>query len=176
MTTAAIPAFDALQGKDSPTDCFGPVLRADAHVRAMSNLAAVCEQAEAAVRDIFGQDLTRPGSIVELDDVIHEMWATGWDPAPGNVKLFVVHFGALLASAMLRTHGTVGVFRSETIIDHVSVWHRQSRTEYFPVHKVVKCLTARYGESASQMYNDLRKKAFGEQTGGGDPRTSGGTP
>lgn len=156
-----IPAFDALEGAQEPTDCFGGVLTGSAHESAMCHFAELCDEADNAVKDIFGRELLAEGRISELDDVINEMWENGWNPETGDLNLFVLHFGVLLTAAMLSVEQTTPVFRSESVLNHVSVWRLPSGTEYFPVHKVLKCLVNRRGESASQMYNDLARKAIG---------------
>jgi hypothetical protein len=118
MTTTEVPAFDALEGGTEPTDCFGAVLTGTAHDNAICRFAELRDQADNAVKDIFGRHLLAAGRISELDEVITEMWETGWDPETGDVKLFVLHFGALLTAAMLTVEGTTPVFRSDSVLDH----------------------------------------------------------
>lgn len=135
---------------------FGPILGGVEHERALSNLNATVVQARAAAQEHFKIAISSGINAAEtIDSIVGDMRNTGWNSNDGNLDLFVVHFGSILASAMLQVPGVQPVFRSITEANHCSVWHPKSRTEYFPFHKILKCLTESEGESASQMVRDL---------------------
>lgn len=168
MNTMEVPPFDALKGDSHPTEICGPVLTGSEHDSALSNFNTMTEQARAAVQEHLKVSISSGiNSVESIDRIIVDIWNTGWNPEDGNLNLFVLHFGSLLASAMLKVPGTQPVFRSTTNANHFSVLHSKSGMEYFPFHKLTKCLTESTGESASQMLNDLiNKEKNGEQTDG----------
>lgn len=80
------------------------------------------------------------------------MWADGWSPEHGNLDLFATDFGAIFAEALLRLPEMKLIMRSADDLNHLSVWSERSKAEYFPLHKVVKCLRSQNGESLSQLF------------------------
>ncbi len=164
MNEIEIPPFDALIGSEKPTDSFGGILENAEFDIAMLRFEELANQAIITVCEMFDINLSDPKITAdELDGIISEMWSTGWNPEEADFNLFCSHYGTILASLMKIVPNTSIVFRSSSNINHLSIWHESSKTEYFPFHKIAKCLTRRHGESVRQMIGDLKQKEFGEQ-------------
>lgn len=83
-----------------------------------------------------------------LEGVIEDMWQQGWDPHHGNVDLFVRDFGLILCKSLYsQCSGGSLQFRSQTNLDHTSIWWPAQGIEAFPFHKIYKRLFSRSGES-----------------------------
>jgi hypothetical protein len=143
-----IPAFDMLVGQAtmSPYRDFGDIARDSQELEREQRAEAVKMRQE--VRSSFGVKLESASSIpTELDDVIEEMWETGWDPRGGNLNLFTRTFGLLLTDATLELLGGRQIFRPpvDSVYIHESIlW---PGVEAFPYHKAFKCLTHSDGET-----------------------------
>jgi hypothetical protein len=147
-----VQPFDVLAGASGPTEAFGSLLGTAQAQAATVALGSLFERAYSRVEESF-QEVVDPSEsgIVKLDKIIEGMWQTGWSPESGNFNLFCTDFGALYARAFLGIDNLVPVFRSATILDHMSFWHTNSHQEFFPFHKVAKALSSAEGESLSQM-------------------------
>jgi hypothetical protein len=147
-----VPAFDVLRGALAPTDAFGIVLKGADAARALAYLRDVAQQARHNLREVFGIDVSLDSKGVEqLDSIVGQMWATGWDPEKDNLNLFATHFGALLYEAMLGP-SMAAIVRSLDYADHHSLWQAATQTEFFPFHKAAKCLVNGATDSMMQMY------------------------
>lgn len=163
MNEIEIPPFDLLNGSEKPTDCFGVILENAEYADAFLQFKDLVNQAKESIAEIFNFDLSDPEDIVNgLDAIISQMWSTGWDPNNASLNLFCSHFGAVLAFYMGSLPKVRIVLRSLNKLNHLSVWHEASKSEYFPFHKIVKCLTRMHGESIRQMVDDLKQRE-GEQ-------------
>lgn len=83
----------------------------------------------------------------ELDKIVSEMWATGWNPMSGNINLFSRDLGLCFSIALLNMFGGNPVFRSQKDMNHFSIFWIDAKVEVFPFHKVLKCLFNREGET-----------------------------
>ena len=150
--------FDALTGAANPTDLFGAFLEGAHYDFALHGLHEHARISAARVQETFRVvvGVSEPG-ISALDHVIAEMWAQHWPglSAP-SFNLFATDFGALLSVAVLSLPSASAVFRSTTVLDHMSVWVGSRNTEYFPFHKAAKALLRPDGESLSQLYRAVR--------------------
>ncbi len=156
MSSHEVPAFDALAGARSPFEGFGPVMRGR---ELEENLEEVVTQASRRISDVFGINVgaDRAG-VASLDNVIQQLWQTGWDPDRGDVNLFARDLGSILALALSRRlHGDL-VFRSSTDLSHPSVWWPSAGIEAFPFHKTWKALLQGQEESLSTYYDGLKAK------------------
>ncbi|MBI1337582.1 MAG: hypothetical protein GC164_11535 [Phycisphaera sp.] len=147
--------FDALRA-DSPTELFGPCLEGDSVTLASEHLQAMAALARSQIAEVFGDQIGRGGDGVDgLDRIIADMWDTGWSPASGDLNVFSRDFGVVLAAALLELPHAVAVFRSQRVLDHMSVWLPQNGLEVFPFHKALKCLRDKVGESMGQLYRSV---------------------
>ncbi len=163
MSEIEIPPFDLLNGSDKPTDSFGIILENTEYAEALLQFEDLFNKAKESLAEIFNFDLSYHEDIVNgLDAIISEMWSTGWDPNNADLNLYCSHFGVILAFHMGSMPNVRIVMRSLNNLNHLSVWHEASKSEYFPFHKIVKCLTRKHGESIRQMVDDLKQKEFGE--------------
>jgi hypothetical protein len=141
------PAFDMLVGQaTTPYRGFGGVIQDSSELE--RELHADAAKARHEIRDTFGAKLESSSSIPkELDDIVEEMWETGWDPRVGDLNLFTATFGLLLIEATLDLLGGRPIFRSpgDDIYVHNSIFW--PGVEAFPFHKAFKCLTQSDGET-----------------------------
>jgi hypothetical protein len=141
--------FDMLTGPGTPMTEFGD-LEQD-FVGFESLLIEKAEKARQSVRSTFGVKMESSSSIPwELDDIVLEMWETGWDPRVGNLNYFTVTFGLILIDATLELLGGRPIFRPpvDNTDFHTSIFW--PTVEAFPYHKAFKCLTLSDGEMMSQ--------------------------
>jgi hypothetical protein len=145
--------FDALGGAAGPTLDLGEILDSAQTIEATKNLLNLADQARARVAGAFKieVDSSRSG-VVKLDQIIKQMWETGWSAKEPSFNLFCTDFGALYSHALLNLGTVVPVFRSISNLDHTSFWHPGSHQEFFPFRKVAKALSSVDGESLSQMW------------------------
>jgi hypothetical protein len=148
--------FDALRDGAAPTEIFGTVLSGADHSLASARLETLASTARAGVAETFHRSISSDAPGVRgLDDVIRGMWADGWSPEAGDIRLFTAHFGALFSQALLGVAGSVPAFRSTDTLDHFSVWSPTLLLEVFPFHKTHKALVHREGESLFQVYAEF---------------------
>ncbi len=147
------PLFDAVSDIDSPIDYFGPVLKGGSYVSTLSSFGVLSRKAQGQVESSFGVVLARLEEVPRiLDDIVVEMWRTGWNPEEGNLNLFCTDLGAIFATCLAGLDGAALVFRSKNDLSHTSVMLAEHRLEVFPFHKLRKCLTSSDGESLAQLY------------------------
>lgn len=113
-----------------------------------NKLRAEATQVRKDIRETFGVKLESSSSTLgELDDIVEEMWKTGWDPREGDLNLFTRVFGLLLFEATLDLLEGRPIFRSpngEVYVHNSIYW---PGVEAFPFHKAFKCLTEHEGET-----------------------------
>jgi hypothetical protein len=138
--------FDLLVGKAPPFLGFGEVIQESEELEKELDTAA--DQVRRQIRDTFGAKLDNPSTTPkELDDIIQELWETGWDPQVGNLALFTRDLGLLLTEATLDLLGGNLIFRSKSDVMHWSIFWADQGVEAFPFHKALKCLTHLHGET-----------------------------
>jgi hypothetical protein len=143
-----LPAFDMLVGQAAtpPYPGFGDIVQDPRELE--KEFHAKAAEMRQEIRNTFGVKLEGPSSIPkELDDVIEEMWETGWDPRLNDLNLFTRTLGLLLSEAVLELLGGRPIFRrsgNNRYIHDSILW---PGVEAFPYHKVFKCLTKSDGET-----------------------------
>jgi hypothetical protein len=146
------PAFDLLVGRaKTPYRGFGGV--ADSLERQLHMGAT---KVRLQIRETFGVELTSATAVPrELDNIVEEMWKTGWDPHVGQLNLFTFHFGLMLFEATLSLLGGKAVLRSpgDDVYLHTSIFW--PGVEAFPFHKAFKCLTRDDGETMAYFLRGL---------------------
>jgi hypothetical protein len=141
-----VPPFDLLTKQEVPYVGFGDVLLPSAD-RDRALLTAV-EKALVRAEEGFKLEFATVANVPsQIDKLVDEMWAQGWNPDAGNVNLFATDFGLILAKTISSLLGGVFVFRSESDISHLSLWWPNKKLEAFPFHKIIKRLYRREGES-----------------------------
>jgi hypothetical protein len=143
-----------LTGGRGPYLRFGPIVEnAERLEEDFHNEAAVTR---AQLRHTFGARLDNSTTIPqELDEIVAEMWNTGWDPEKGNTNLFARDIGLTLVEATLTLLGGLLVFRDETNFIHCSIFWQNAKIEAFPFHKTLKCLRNRHGDSMAYFVKGL---------------------
>jgi hypothetical protein len=109
----------------------------------VSDFAAGAAHARGKVSSSFKRPMDDPpGIVAALEAIIAEMWAQGWTVDPKYFSVFVRDFGLVLASAIQSTHRCQLVYRSDEVLDHVSLWWPGQKLEAFPFHRIAKSLIA----------------------------------
>jgi hypothetical protein len=149
-----VPPFDYLEGQDSPYEGFGEALPvSQAREKVLRSLIA---QATGRVEEEFEVELSDPNQAsTELENVIAQMWAEGWNTGSGDVNLLATDFGLILTGVIGELHGGELIFRSETVLDHLSIWWVEDAIEVFPFHKAYKRLFSQYGENLNTFIRGL---------------------
>lgn len=139
MLNLKVPAFDLLDGQEQPYTGFGEPLKKS--TKRTDKLAALIENAYLRIHDGFNVDVSDPSDAArEIDRILEGMWSQGWSPTDANVNLFSTDFGLAVTGAMLKKYGGEVIFRSDTVLDHLSIWWKAERKEAFPFHHMLKCL------------------------------------
>jgi len=158
MTTAS--SFDSLSGADGPTEMFGECLGESQTQSGVQALADLSKQARTRVEQSFEQVIEPTLSgVSKLDRIIQGMWESEWAPNNASFNLFCTDFGALYAETFLSVSSLSPVFRSPSILNHMSFWQPGSRQEFFPFHKIAKALSSEHGESLAQMFKVAQQSA-----------------
>ena len=154
MSDLRIPPFDVLVRQPEPYPGFGvPVV---GQTTMEHEVRSNAEEARCRLEEGFGCCLSNAACVpAELDSLIDEMWAQGWDPEVGDVDLFARDFGLVLTQALLEAQRGVIVFRSDRDVSHVSIWWADMQVEAFPFHAVGKRLADREGGSLQSFANEL---------------------
>lgn len=153
--------FDVLAGGSEPSALLGALLDpAESHAKREA-LKTHSESAVARVHEDFKVRITfDQGGMDRLDAIICQMWADEWSPEAGDIRLFTMDFGSLLAEALLRLPGAVPVFRGPRVFFDMSVWFPALEIEYFPLHKAGKALAVAEGESVAQLFRSAANAAL----------------
>lgn len=146
MSPLNLSHFDLLTGQKESYPGFGnPLPESSAR---SSRFNTLVDAAVTRVQEGFSVNLADDSVITtKLDSIISEMWSEDWNPEPGNVNLFSTDFGLILTRTLQRLAGGTLVFRSETDLNHTSIYWPTLGIEAFPFHKVYKRLNAKEGES-----------------------------
>ncbi len=153
--------FDALAGGPTPSVLLGDTLDpVESHAKREA-LKAHSEAVVGRVREDFDVEITfDQAGMDRIDAIIREMWANEWSPEVGDIRLFTMDVGALLAEALMRLPAAVPVFRAPRVFFDMSVWFAARRIEYFPLHKVGKALAVSEGESVAQLFRSAANSAL----------------
>jgi len=103
--------FDLLVGKTGPFLGFGEVIQNSRELE--GELHKIADQVRQQIRNVFGAKLDNSSTTPkELDDIIQELWETGWDPEVGRLDLFTRDLGVLLTETTLDLLEGKLIFRS----------------------------------------------------------------
>jgi hypothetical protein len=154
MSNHEILDFDLLVGRSAPFRGFGEVVEDSRRIEVEFHKDV--DQVRRQIRDTFGARLEEPSSTPkELDNIIRELWQTGWDPRVGNLQLFARDLGLLLTEATLVLLKGTLIPRSTSNLIHWSIFWATERVEAFPFHKALKCLTHSDGETMTYFVRGL---------------------
>jgi hypothetical protein len=146
LSNREIMDFDLLTGNMTPFRGFGEMIQDSMEIEAERHKAT--DHAREQIRKVFGAKLESPTTIPkELDDIVQELWETGWNPEADNIELFTRDLGLLLTEATLELLGGSLRFRSDQNAFHWSIFWADQRVEAFPLHKAYKCLIRPDGET-----------------------------
>jgi hypothetical protein len=163
VSPLSVPSFDLLTGAGSPFPGLGAATKATRQQEDL--ISSLCADASVRVAEGFECDLTNHGSVpTTLDRVLSGMWDTGWDPHTGNLALFAADFGFVLLAALRTQLGGTLIVRSETELNHLSLWWPSAMIEAFPFHRVLKTLRSREGESVDFFVRGLHQMLKDQET------------
>jgi hypothetical protein len=147
LSNREIMDFDLLTGKKAPFLGFGETIQDSREIEAERHKAT--DHARQQIRNVFGAKLESPTMTPkELDDIVQELWETGWNPEADNIELFTRDLGLLLTEATLELAGGKLTFRSpDNEAFHWSIFFPDQEVEAFPFHKAYKCLIRTHGET-----------------------------
>lgn len=156
MSFRNVPLFDILADQQSIYPGFGPVLP---HSQArLDRFIKLADQATERIQSEFlAEKPQKDVGIETLDGIIEQMWSEDWDPQSGDINLFSTDFGLVLTRIIQALVGGRLVFRSETDLNHVSLYWPDRQIEVFPFHKIYKCLANRTGESLKMFVEAIRE-------------------
>lgn len=156
MLRSSVPTPDLIIESTTPTNAFAPPLVDAEAEQAIGHLNSETANAQQRLSDGFQFEFDDlPSLPTQLDNVISEMWATGWDPDSSSLDQFVTDFGLIFLDALRSMPGATPVMRSATDLNHASVWFGVLGAEAFPFHKTLKALVSSEGESLRQMYDSI---------------------
>jgi hypothetical protein len=138
--------FDLFVGKKAPFLGFGEIIQNSRELE--DELHKAADQVRKQIRNVFGAKLDNPSmDPKELDDIVQELWESGWNPESDNVGLFTRDLGLILTEATFDLLGGELISRSTGNVIHCSIFWSDQGVEAFPFHKALKCLRHSHGET-----------------------------
>lgn len=145
-----------LTGQSSPYTGFGEPTNSSIIIN--ENYSKTTKEAFFRISELFKVQCNLGiESIKHVDEVITEMWSSGWDPDKANVNLFATDFGCVVTEGLKLDLGGALVLRSETDLNHASLWWKEQKIEAFPFHSTYKRLKFSENQSLLQFAQSLRK-------------------
>jgi hypothetical protein len=134
---------ECLRGNPYPTPKLGPLLIDEAYVAAIEKLVEYAAQASTDLGQQHGIEIGFDDDGVKaLDQVIDRVRARKWPVDSNPYKWHANAIGSVLACIMLKRGNSITAFRAKDNFTNFSVYVPQTKVEYFPFHKVQKCLTS----------------------------------
>ena len=134
---------ECLRGNPYPTPKLGPLLIDEAYVSAIERLITYAAQASTDLSEQHGVEIPFDDSgVPALDIVIERVRERNWPADSNPFKWHANAIGSVMACIMLKRGNSITAFRSKDNFTNFSVYVEQTQVEYFPFHKVQKCLTS----------------------------------
>jgi hypothetical protein len=147
---------ECLRGNPYPTPKLGPLMIDEAYVAALERLVDYAAQAST---DLGQQnnievafDIT---GVAALDDIINKVRARNWPAESNPFKWHANALGSVLACIMLSRGNSITAFRAKDNFTNFSVYVAATQVEYFPFHKVQKCLSSADAGTIADYYNEF---------------------
>jgi hypothetical protein len=90
-----------------------------------------------------------------LDDIINKVRARNWPAESNPFKWHANALGSVLACIMLSRGNSITAFRAKDNFTNFSVYVAATQVEYFPFHKVQKCLSSADAGTIADYYNEF---------------------
>lgn len=134
---------ECLRGSPCPTPKLGPLLIDEAYVAAIEKLVEYASQASTDLQSQHGVEVSfddEDASVQALDHIIARVRARNWPADSSPFKWHANAMGSVLACIMLKRGDSITAFRAKDNFTNFSVYVPTTKVEYFPFHKVVKCM------------------------------------
>ncbi len=134
---------ECLRGSAFPTSKLGPLLIDEAYVAAIEKLVEYASQASTDLQAQHGVEVSfddPAAGIAALEVIIGRVRARNWPTDSNPFKWHTNALGAVLACMMLQRGNSITAFRAKDNFTNFSVYVPDTKVEYFPFHKILKCL------------------------------------
>jgi hypothetical protein len=149
---------ESLRGSPSPTSKLGPLLIDVAYLQALEKIIEFAAQASSDLDSKHGTQITFDlAGVQALDRILGEIRANNWPKESGHFRWYQTSLGSVLACAMLQYGNSITAFRSKDNFTNFSVFVEQTQVEYFPFHKVHKCLISGDAGSLESYYGEFTR-------------------
>jgi hypothetical protein len=147
---------ECLRGNPYPTPKLGPLLIDEAYVAAIEKLVEYAAQASTDLGQQHGVEIGFDDEGVKaLDHVLERVRARKWPVDSNPYKWHANAIGSVLACMMLQRGNSITAFRAKDNFTNFSVYVPQTKVEYFPFHKVQKCLGSAEAGTVAAYYAEF---------------------
>ncbi len=147
---------ECLRGNPYPTPKLGPLLIDEDYVAAIERLIEYAAQASTDLGQQHNIELGFDESgIVVIDQIIISVRARNWPVESNPFRWHANAIGSVLACIMLKRGNSLTAFRSKDNFTNFSVYVAATKVEYFPFHKVQKCLTSVDAGTVAAYYKEF---------------------
>lgn len=149
---------ESLRGNPSPTSKLGPLLIDVAYLQALEKIIEFAAQASGDLDRKHDCTITFDLAGVQLlDRILIDVRANNWPKESGHFRWYQTSLGSVLACSMLQYGNSITAFRSKDNFTNFSVYVAQTHVEYFPFHKVHKCLTSADAGTLEDYYGEFTR-------------------
>lgn len=149
---------ECLRGNPYPTPKLGPLLIDEAYIAAIEKLVEYASQASTDLQSQHGIEVSFDdpnAGVAALDTIIARVRARNWPAESNPFKWHANALGSVLACMMLQRGNSITAFRAKDNFTNFSVYIPQTQVEYFPFHKVQKCLTSADAGTVEAYYHEF---------------------
>jgi hypothetical protein len=147
---------ECLRGNPYPTPKLGPLLIDEAYIAAIERLIEYAAQASTDLTQQHSKEVAFDDSGVDaLDMIIAKIRDRRWPADSNPFKWHANAIGSVLACIMLKRGNSLTAFRSKDNFTNFSVYVAATQVEYFPFHKVQKCLTSADAGTLAAYYGEF---------------------
>ncbi|HEX3135321.1 MAG TPA: hypothetical protein VHX44_17275 [Planctomycetota bacterium] len=135
---------ECLRGNPYPTPKLGPLLIDENYVAAIEKLVEYASQASTDLQAQHGIEVSFDDAatgVAALDQIIARVRARNWPADSNPFKWHANALGSVLACMMLQRGNSITAFRAKDNFTNFSVYVPDTKVEYFPFHKIQKCLS-----------------------------------
>lgn len=136
---------ECLRGNPYPTPKLGPLLIDEAYIAAIEKLVEYASQSSTDLQSQHGIEVSFDDAnvgVAALDQIIARVRARNWPADSNPFKWHANALGAVLACMMLQRGNSITAFRAKDNFTNFSVYVPDTKVEYFPFHKILKCLSS----------------------------------
>lgn len=149
---------ECLRGNAFPTPKLGPLLIDEAYIAAIEKLVEYASQASTDLQSQHGIEVSFDDpaqGIAAIDQIIARVRARNWPPESNPYKWHANALGSVLACMMLQRGNSITAFRAKDNFTNFSVYVPTTQVEYFPFHKIQKCLSSADAGTVAAYYAEF---------------------